>query len=55
MNKTTVIMIFVIGIIALSSMNAIAFVFDAEWINVAMVMDATVIGALITKFLNGKR
>jgi len=55
MSKITDIMIFVIGIIALLSMNAIAFIFDAEWINVAMVMDATFIGALITKFLNGKR
>jgi len=55
MNKTMQIMIFVMGIIALLSMNAMAFVFDAEWINVAMVMDATFIGALITKFLNNKK
>jgi len=55
MNKTMQILIFVMGIIALLSMNAIAFVFDAEWINVAMVMDATFIGALITQFLNNKK
>ena len=55
MTKTTDIMIFVIGIIACLSMNAMAFVFDGEWINVAMVMNATFIGALIAKFLNGKQ
>ncbi|MBA7545636.1 hypothetical protein ES705_38005 [subsurface metagenome] len=55
MSKVIDIMIFVIGIIALLSMNAIAFIFDDEWINVAMSIDALFIGALITKFLNGKR
>ena len=54
MNKITNIAIFVMGLVALLSMNAIAFVFDAEWINVAMVIDATFIGALITTYLNNK-
>lgn len=51
----TDIMIFVIGIIAVLCVNGIAFVFDAEWINVAIALDSTFVGALIAKFLNGKR
>ena len=55
MNKTMEIMILVMGIIALLFMNSIAIIFNAEWINTAMVMDGAFIGALITKFLNGRR
>ena len=55
MSKATDIGLFVIGGLALLSANALAFVFDAEWINVAFSIDALFIGALITKFLNGKQ
>jgi len=51
MNKTIDIGLFVMGIISLLCVNALAFVFDAEWINVAITLDAGFIGALITKFL----
>ena len=55
MSKTTDIMIFIIGIIAILCVNAIALVFDGEWINVAIALDSTFIGALIAKFLNGTK
>ena len=55
MSKITDIGLFTIGAIALICANAMAFVFDAEWINVAFSIDALFIGALITKFLETKR
>ncbi|MBA7681810.1 hypothetical protein ES703_90150 [subsurface metagenome] len=55
MSKATDIGLFIIGGLALICANALAFVFDAEWINVAVSIDALFIGALITKFLNGKQ
>jgi len=55
MSKATDIGLFVIGALALLCANAMAFVFDAEWINVAFSIDALFIGALITKFLNSNK
>jgi len=55
MSKTTDIGLLIIGVIALLCANAMAFVFDAEWINVAFSIDALFIGALITKFLENKK
>ncbi|GAG63369.1 unnamed protein product [marine sediment metagenome] len=51
MSKTTDIGIFILGGISILCINALAFVFDAQWINVAITMDSAFIGALITKFL----
>jgi len=51
MSKATDIGIMLIGGIALICANALAFVFDGEWIKVAIALDSTFIGALITKFL----
>lgn len=51
MSKITDIMILVIGIIAILCVNAIAFVFDGEWINVVVGIDSMFIGALITTFV----
>lgn len=51
MSKFTEIGLFILGGIALVCVNALAFVFDAEWINVAYTLDAAFIGALITKFM----
>ena len=55
MSKMTDIMIFVIGIIAILCVNGIAFVFDGQWINVAIALDSTFIGALIAKFLSSTK
>jgi hypothetical protein len=42
-----------IGVLALACVNAMAFVFDAEWINVAISLDSAYVGALITNYLKG--
>ncbi len=55
MSKITDIGLFIMGALALLCANAMAFVFDAEWINVAFSIDALFIGALITKFLENKK
>ncbi|GAG68581.1 unnamed protein product [marine sediment metagenome] len=51
MSKITDIGVFVIGGISILCINALAFVFDAQWINVAITIDSAFVGALITKFL----
>jgi len=51
MSKISDIGIFVIGGIALVAVNALAFVFDAEWINSAIALDSLFVGALVAKFL----
>lgn len=51
MSKITDIGIFIIGGISILCINALAFVFDAQWINVAITIDSAFVGALITKFL----
>lgn len=39
--------IIIFGTLAMVSINALAFVFDAQWINVAIAQDTLIIGALI--------
>jgi len=52
MTKVTDIGLLIIGIVALLCVNALAFVFDGEWINVAITLNASFVGALIAKFLS---
>ena len=52
MSKIVDIGIFVIGAISILCVNALAFVYDAEWINVAITLDAMFVGALITTYLS---
>lgn len=47
------IAIFIIGLLVIVSVNAIAFVFDAEWINVAIALDSAFIGSLSTYYFSG--
>ncbi|GAG89131.1 unnamed protein product [marine sediment metagenome] len=47
------IALIVMGFLALLLVNALAFVFDAEWINVAISLDSLYIGALITYYFKG--
>lgn len=47
------IALIVLGFVALALVNALAFVFDAEWINVAISLDSLYIGALITYYFKG--
>lgn len=54
MSKVTDIGLFVIGGIALISINALAFVYDGQWINTAIALDSTFVGALITRFITIK-
>jgi len=51
MSKIIDVGLFAIGVISILCVNALAFVFDAEWINVAITLDAMFVGALITKYL----
>lgn len=51
MSKVTDVGIFVIGGISIICINALAFVFDAQWISSAIIIDSAFVGALITKFL----
>jgi hypothetical protein len=51
MSKVTDIGVFVIGTISIICVNALAFVFDGQWINTAIALDSMFVGALITKFL----
>jgi len=55
MSKTTDIGTMIIGGLALCAVNALAFVFDGQWINVAIALDSTFVGALIAKFLSLSR
>jgi hypothetical protein len=47
------IVLIVIGFVALGFVNALAFVFDAQWINVAISLDSAYVGALIAMYLRG--
>ena len=47
------IVLLVIGVISICCINAIAFVFDAEWINVAISLDSVFIGSLSTYLFKG--
>jgi len=47
--------VFVLGTIALISVNAIAFVYDSGWIDVAIALDSTFIGALIAQYLGNRQ
>ena len=51
MSKVTDIGLFILGAIALTMVNVMALVYDAEWINVAIALDSSFVGALIAKFL----
>ena len=45
--------ILILGTISLVCVNALAFVFDAEWIKVAIALDSAFIGSLSTYYLSG--
>jgi len=47
------ILLIVLGFLVIGCVNAIAFVFDAQWINVAISLDSAYIGALIAFYLRG--
>ena len=53
MSKITEIGSVVIGVIALCCVNALAFVFDSEWIKVAIALDSAFVGALTTYYFKG--
>lgn len=54
MSKTTDIGLLVIGGIALLCINALAFVYDGEWINTAIAINSSFVGALVTRILSIK-
>ncbi len=45
--------ILLLGTIALTFVNVLAIVFDAEWIKVAIALDSAFIGSLSTYYLSG--
>jgi len=47
--------IFVLGVIAIGCVNAMAFVFDSGWIDVAIALDSSFIGALIAQYLGNRQ
>jgi len=52
MSKATDITMIIIGALALLCVNGMAFVFDGQWINTAIALDSSFVGALIYKFLS---
>ncbi|GAI81346.1 unnamed protein product [marine sediment metagenome] len=46
---------FILGLVSLGCVNAIAFVFDGGWIDTAIALDSAFIGALIAKYLGDKK
>lgn len=43
----------ILGLVALGCVNALAFVFDSEWIKVAIALDSAFIGSLSTYYFKG--
>jgi len=55
MSKITEWGLFILGVISLGCVNAIAFVFDSGWVDVAIALDSTFIGALIAQYLGNRQ
>ena len=48
------IIILVLGIISIGCVNALAFVYDSGWIDVAIALDSAFIGAIISNYISTK-